>query len=178
MATQLNIGCGPSAFAGWLNCDLHARPGVDLRIDARAGLPIAAQSVDCIAAIHLLQDLPWNDIDPLLRELHRVLKPGGTIRIAVPDLDKAIDAYLRRDPGYFYVPDEDARSVGAKLVTQLIWYGSVRTPFTFEFLEERLCNAGFARIARAPFGVSRRQGLAMLDNRERESLFVEADKFA
>jgi hypothetical protein len=53
-------------------------------------------------------------------------------------------------------------------VTQIVWYGSVRTPFTFEFLKEWMAAAGFTEIK------SSRAGLASLDNRERESLFVEA----
>src|SRR5690606_23408767 len=109
-------------------------------------------------------------------ELHRVLKPGGTLRLAVPDLDNAIRAHLAGDRGYFYVPDSDARSVGAKLVTQIVWYGSVRTPFTFGFLREWLENTHYVDIARMPFGHSRVAGLAALDNREHETLFVEAGK--
>jgi predicted SAM-dependent methyltransferase len=173
---RVNLGCGPKAAAGWLNCDVLALPGVELRMDLRRGLAFASDSIDCIAAIHVLQDLAWDGFAPALRELHRVLKPGGVVRIAVPDLDRAIRAYLAADPGYFYVPDRDARSVGAKLVTQIVWYGSVRTPCTFDFLQEWLFNAGFAETARMTFGSSRIPGLASLDNRERESLFVEAAK--
>jgi SAM-dependent methyltransferase len=173
---KMNIGSGPHAAAGWLNADLVAAPGVDLRLDLRRGVPLATASLDCIAAIHVLQDLAWPQIAPALRELHRVLRPGGVLRLAVPDLDRALRAYRARDAGYFYVPDSDARSVGAKLVTQLIWYGSVRTPCTFDFVAEWLVAAGFKDIASCSFGESRVDGLAALDNRERESLFVEAVK--
>jgi predicted SAM-dependent methyltransferase len=172
----VNLGCGPGAAPGWLNCDLRALPGVDLLMDLRRGLPLAAASVDCVAGIHVLQDLAWHEVAPALRELHRVLKPGGVLRLAVPDLDKALRAYLARDAAYFHVPDNHARSPGAKLVTQIVWYGSVRTPFTFEFLEEWLAGARFAAIRRCAFGESRAPGLASLDNRRRESLFVEAAK--
>jgi predicted SAM-dependent methyltransferase len=174
--TWLNLGCGPKPAPGWLNCDLRAAQGVDLRCDLRGGLPLGTASVDAVAGIHLLQDLAWNEVLGALRELHRVLKPGGVLRIAVPDLDKAIHAYLAGDAGYFYVPDRDARSVGAKLVTQVIWYGSVRTPFTRDFLREWMSAAGFSTIAEQPFGESRRPGLASLDNRRRESLFMEGTK--
>ena len=109
-----------------------------------------------------------------MRELHRVLKAGGVLRLAVPDLDCALRAYLARDARYFYVPDADARSMGAKLITQIIWYGSVRTPCTYDFIAEWLAAAGFAEIERVAFGASRMDGLATLDNRERESLFIEA----
>ena len=46
---------------------------------------------------------------PRSTELRRVLKPGGVLRLALPDLDKGIAAYQRGDRDYFQVPDEDAR---------------------------------------------------------------------
>jgi len=173
---RLHLGCGPMARRGWINCDLKPLPGVDLRCDLRRGLPFASASMVHVAAVHVLQDLAWLDIPPLLGELHRVLAPGGMLRIGVPDLDKAIDAYVRNDASYFYVPDADARSAGAKLVTQIIWYGSVRTPCNFAFLHERLRAAGFGTVLGRAFGESAMPGLADLDTRERESLYVEAVK--
>ena len=173
---KLNWGCGPCTASGWINADLKDIAGVDLRCDIRTGLPFDAGSIDCIASIHMLQDLPYEDLAPALGELRRVLKPGGVLRIAVPDLDKALQAYLAGDPTYFYVPDSDARSIGAKLITQITWYGSVRTPFTFDFLHESLTNAGFHAIERCDYGLTRSPypDLPSLDNRARESLFVEA----
>jgi hypothetical protein len=69
-------------------------------------------------------------------------------------------------------------SIGGKLIVQAIWYGSVRTPFTFDFIEELALAAGFRSVRRCAF---RRTDsvypeIVSLDNRERESLFVEAVK--
>jgi len=173
---RVNLGCGANAPPGWLNCDIAPARGVHLRMDLRRGIPLQTASVDCIAAIHVLQDLAWDQIAPALDELYRVLKTGGVIRVAVPDLDNAIRAYLGGDARYFYVPDRDAKSIGAKLVTQIVWYGSVRTPCTFDFLDEWLRRARFSDVARRAFGETIVPGLADLDNRERETLFVEAAK--
>jgi SAM-dependent methyltransferase len=174
---RLNLGCGPSAVPGWLNIDARPVRGA-IGGDVRAGLPLADASVDCIAAIHLIQDLAYPDIAPALAEMRRVLRQGGVLRLAVPDLDRAIRAYLTGDSAYWYVPDEHARSGGAKLVTQIVWYGSVRTPCTWEFLREWLLGARYRDVQRCAFGVTRSgiPELARLDNRERESLFVEAVK--
>jgi predicted SAM-dependent methyltransferase len=111
-------------------------------------------------------------------ELHRVLKPGGILRLALPDLDRAIDAYRSGDASYFYVPDEYARSTGAKLIAQIIWYGSVHTPMVYEYVEELLRDAGFERVTRCAFGetASAYAEIVQLDNRPRESMFVEAAK--
>lgn len=173
---RLNLGCGPRPPAGWINADIKPADGVQLVGDILDGLALDDASIAYAVAIHFLQDLPWPDIPKALSELKRVLKPGGVLRLALPDLDRAIDAYRRRDKGYFYVPDEDARSVGAKLVTQIIWYGSVLTPFTFDFAEELLHDAGFSAVCRCPFKqtASSHPDIVSLDNRERESLFVEA----
>jgi SAM-dependent methyltransferase len=175
---RLNWGCGPDPVPGWLNSDIRHAPGVDLCCDIRDGLPLPAGSIDYAVAHHALQDLAWPDLLPALIELRRVLKPGGVLRLGLPDLERAIDAYRRGDRAYFHVPDEDARSLGGKLVTQIVWYGSVRTPFTYDFAAELLLRADFSRIMRCGFNqtASRHAQIVSLDNRPRESMFVEAEK--
>jgi predicted SAM-dependent methyltransferase len=173
---RLNLGCGPYPAPGWINVDQRPYPWVDLCCDILDGLAMPDGAVQVAVAMHLLQDLAWADVPRAIEELKRVLAPGGTLRIGVPDLDRAIDAYLRGDRGYFHVPDDDGRSVGAKLVTQIIWYGSVRTPFTFDYAREQLERAGFRDVRRCAFRetASAYPDIVSLDTRERESLYVEA----
>ena len=94
------------------------------------------------------------------------------------NLDKGIDAYHRKDTEYFKVPDQDAKSVSAKFVTQMIWYGYSRSLFTHEFIEEQLQKAGFGKVHHLSFKktASPFPAIVELDNREQESLFVEAVK--
>ena len=161
-----------------MHADRLEAEGIDLSCDIRGGLPVESIHFEYIVGMHMLQDVPYPDVLPVLCELRRVLKPGGTLRLGLPDLDRAIAAYLRRDHRYFYIPDEHAVHIGSKLVTQLVWYGSVRTPFTYEFIEECLRKAGFRAVTRCAFKQthSAYTGIVQLDNRERESLFVEAQK--
>src|ERR687896_138170 len=133
---RLNWGCGGHTLPGWINSDNKEGRGIDLSCDIRDGLPLGADSIDYAASIHALPEVPYTELVPVLAELRRVLKPGGVLRLALPDLIKGVRAYDRGDRDYFVIPDEDAKSIGAKLVTQLIWYGYSRTLFTREFIAE------------------------------------------
>lgn len=175
---RLNWGCGDGGAPGWINSDIKDAPGIDISGDILDGLPLDAESIDYVTSIHALPELAYPDLEPALRELRRVLKPGGVLRLALPDLERAIQAYLAGDVGYFLVPDDDVRSLGGKMIVQLTWYGYSRSMYTFDFIEELLYRAGFQRVARCGFRetASEHEGIVELDNREGESLFVEAFK--
>jgi hypothetical protein len=175
---RLNLGCGPNPVAGWINVDLRREPGVQLSCDLRKGLALATECADYAVGMHVLQDLAWAEIPAALAEMYRVLKPRGVLRLGLPDLDRAIDAYRRKDAAYFYVSDAHVLSLGGKLVTQIVWYGSVRTPFTFDFARELLTKAGFTAVVACAFQrtESAHGEIVGLDNRPRETLFVEATK--
>lgn len=176
--TRLHIGCGKFPRPGWVNLDNKVRPGVDCVADLRAELPFPEASFDYAVAIHVLPHIPLHGLVPALARIRRVLKPGGVLRLALPDLEKAIDAYRRRDTGYFAVPDAQWKSLGAKLVAQIVWHNDLVTPFTYDLAAEALAKAGYAAVARCDFRQTRSRfpAIVELDNRGRESFFVEATK--
>jgi predicted SAM-dependent methyltransferase len=173
---RLNWGCGLKGIPGWINSDLEPGPGVDHAGDIRNGLPFPDGSLDYIVGIHALQCLRSREIVPALRELRRVLKPGGVLRLGLPDLDRAIQAYNRKDFDYFIIDDDEARTLSGKFVLQMTWYGKSRSMFTQEFISELLHEAGFREITPCAFRQTRSPfpDIVTLDNREKESLFVEA----
>jgi predicted SAM-dependent methyltransferase len=175
---RLNWGSGTGPPAGWVNCDIKEGPGIDVSCDIRDGLPLEPASFDYVVSIHALPELPYPDVEPALVELHRVLKPGGVLRLALPDLDKAMHAYRQGNADYFLIPDDDVRSLGGKLIVQMTWYGYSKSMYTFDFTEELLYRAGFHRVARSKYREtgSEHAGITELDNRERESFFVDAFK--
>jgi len=175
---RLHWGCGGSTPEGWINSDVREFPGVDLVCDIHEGLPLESGSIDYAVSIHALQEVAWLDLVVVLGELRRVLKPGGVLRLCLPDLDKGIAAYQRGDRDYFLVGDEDAESLAAKFITQMLWYGHSRLLFTHDFIAEALQKAGFVRAERCDFRQTKSPWpeIVELDNRENESLFVEAVK--
>jgi len=175
---RLNWGCGDHLGAGWINSDAKRAPGVDLVADIRDGLPLAEGSIDYAVSVHALPELSYREQLPALRELLRVLRPGGALRLVLPDLDRAIDAYRQGRRDHFEVPAEEAGSDGGRFISHILWFGYSRTLFTVDFAAELLERAGFEQVERcthrrtgSPFG-----GLIELDNREWESLYVEARK--
>ncbi len=175
---RLNWGCGGEGVAGWINADLKEGPGIDVTGDIRDGLPLESDSIDYVVSIHALPEIHYTELVDVMRELRRVLKAGGTLRISVPNIDRAIDAYRRGDREFFAIPDEDALSMGAKFVTHLVWYGYTRSLFTKDSMEELLRKAGFDTIhhCRFQWTESEHDEIVALDDREGESLFVEAVK--
>ena len=176
--TRLHIGCGKFPRPGWINLDNKIRPGVDCVADLRADLPFADGAADYAVAIHVLPHIRLDALPAALARIRRVLKPGGVLRLALPDLEKAFDAYRRRDAGYFAIPDAQWQSLGAKLVAQIVWHNDIATPFTYDLAAEALAKAGFASAVRCEFRktASRFPEIVELDNREHESFFVEATK--
>jgi predicted SAM-dependent methyltransferase len=176
---RLHWGCGPIAPYGWVNSDIQARPGVDVVADIRKGLPFADGEFDYIVSLHALPEIPFSEQDRALRELYRCLRPGGVLRLGLPDLDKAIQAYQSKDIDYFYlIPDEQAATISGKMIVQLTWYGVSRCMFTVEFTTEMLKRAGFTRVEACAYRQTRSEfpGIVELDNRELESFFMEGTK--
>lgn len=58
------------------------------------GLPFPDETFDAVYHSHLLEHLPREAASPFTQECYRVLKGGGVIRIAVPDLERIARLYL------------------------------------------------------------------------------------
>jgi predicted SAM-dependent methyltransferase len=101
---RLNWGCGGHTLPGWINSDQKEGAGIDLSCDIAKGLPLEDDSIDYAVSIHALPEVPYDRIVPVLAELRRVIKPGGILRLCLPDLIKGVSDYERGDSHYILVP--------------------------------------------------------------------------
>lgn len=87
---KLQIGAGPNTLEGWLNTDeLLTSRGV-IYLDATKPLCFENSTFDYIFSEHQIEHLTYKEGLSMLRECYRVLKPGGKIRIATPNLETLI----------------------------------------------------------------------------------------
>ncbi len=86
-ALKLHLGCGSNHIDGWVNIDLVST-AADLPWDLRYPLPFPENSVFAIFHEHLLEHLQFPAAATFLRECYRALRPGGVLRVAVPDFGR------------------------------------------------------------------------------------------
>jgi predicted SAM-dependent methyltransferase len=97
--TRVNLGCGSHYHPDWINIDIAPLgPGV-IAHDLSRGIPLADNSSDVVYHSHVLEHIRRADVAGFLRECYRVLKPGGTLRVVVPDLERICRAYIEKLEG-------------------------------------------------------------------------------
>jgi predicted SAM-dependent methyltransferase len=105
----LNLGCGHhySRHPSWTNLDfIETGKGV-IAHNLLSGVPFAENSFDLVYHSHVLEHMTKADGEKFLSECLRVLKPGGILRIAVPDLEQILRNYLRLLEAGLADPDDD-----------------------------------------------------------------------
>lgn len=81
---KLHLGCGPRYIPGFVHVDAQPAPHVDI-VGPVESLPMDDASVSLIYASHVLEHFGRYAYQAVLKEWFRVLKPGGILRLAVPD---------------------------------------------------------------------------------------------
>jgi SAM-dependent methyltransferase len=92
---MLNIGCGATHHPDWINLDVSSLDPAVLLVDINDGLPFPSGSATVCYSSHLLEHLDKDEARHFLDECRRVLTSKGTVRLAVPDLERIAREYLR-----------------------------------------------------------------------------------
>lgn len=151
--------------------------------DATERLPFANGVVEVVYSSHMLEHLDRQEVSLFLAEALRVLRPGGIIRLALPDIRRQVESYLRSG-------DADAFIAGTRLTQprprslqdhlRFLISGPRHHQWMYDgpSICRLLTEGGFIRAEIVPPGESRiprPEGLNLFE-RASESVFVEAER--
>jgi predicted SAM-dependent methyltransferase len=148
-AVQLHLGCGKKCIPRFIHIDQNSHSHIDYKRDVRDLSIFTNDYVDLIYASHILEYFFRDEVDDVLVEWRRVLKPGGLLRLAVPDFEAIVKVYQKYN-------DLDHQGILGPLYGK--WpYGDDpdkqnftyhRTVYDFNSLKKVLLRTGFHNIQR------------------------------
>ena len=99
---KINLACGDVYIhsADWLNLDYMSNSSAVQRANLLRRLPLDDCSAELVYSSHFLEHIPFDCVSDFLGECRRILRPGGVLRLVVPDLENLCRTYLHhRDLG-------------------------------------------------------------------------------
>ncbi len=175
----LDVGCGNNFDSHFLHLDFHWMPGVEVCWDfARNGLPFADNRFYGIFTEHCLEHIEYSSMPFVLSEFHRALKPGGTLRIVVPDGELYLTAFNQIKKGAATkLPYQGAGETPMERINGVFRNHGHQFIYDFETFERLLRRAGFDNVERKDFRNGKDKILLKdLEWRKIESLYLEAYK--
>jgi SAM-dependent methyltransferase len=149
--------------------------------NAAVRIPCAAGSVEVVYSSHMIEHLDRCEARAFLGEVRRVLRPGGVVRIAAPDLSLLIGDYVATGDADGFVAGLHMgldRPAGLRGWAKWAVVGPRHHLWMYdgESLSRLMRETGFADVAVLPPGSTRIVEPGQLDLRERaaESVYVEA----
>ena len=152
---KLNLGCGDKILPGYVNVDVvESRRGFkpDVICDLHQLTPFEDNSVDEILSVHVVEHFWRWEVQDVLREWTRVLKPGGTMVLECPNLLSAA-AELLNNPDAGALPGAEGQR------TMWVFYGDPswkdpymvhRWGYTPRSLAHAMHEAGLVELRQEP----------------------------
>jgi predicted SAM-dependent methyltransferase len=146
--TNLNIGCGHRLKKGFINVDIIPEKEIDsphpyVYGDVRK-LPFEDNYADYVEMYTVIEHLPFRDVEPALKEIHRVMKDGAKLVIVTDDFDGIALDWIRMRMLPFNL--ERYQDVMETVYGSQRWTGDEhRSPMTTDFLNWALVKAGFTK---------------------------------
>ena len=182
---RINLCGGRIHIPGYLNIDIS--PSSDLPLDlSKKKLPFKDESIEVVVCMSAINYFTRDRAGEIIREVHRVLQPGGIARFGVQDLESIAERYLNKDREFFFQKLPDGRdrfegpTIGDKFAAWFYGYESGGSTckyfFDFDSLAFLFHQAGFAFVEKSAFQSSLISGVGQIDNRSEQMFFLEAVK--
>jgi SAM-dependent methyltransferase len=196
----LQLGTGHNPLPGWLNTDVQIfRLGHVEFLDATRPFPLPDAAFDYVYSEHQIEHIPLEAGERMLAECFRVLRPGGVVRIATPDLERmAALAEKELDDDQRHYVEYISQMLGlpapdpARVINSMFRaFGPDADTghqfiYSYDFLADRMRAAGFSDTRRCALGESTHDALRGIERHtdvigdERvvryETLIVEATR--
>lgn len=145
---KLHLGCWHRNIPDFINVDLCDMPHIHYKSSIDDLSMFKDESAELIYSSHSFEYFDRFEAVNVIKEWHRVLKKGGTLRLAVPDFDKLIEVYhlsgdLTKILGPLYGRMSVQNAVGGG--QSMIYH---KTVWNFKFLSEFLESNGFCDVRR------------------------------
>lgn len=182
-APKLHLGSGSIHLDGWLNADLVAG---DVYLNLKRRLPVPDGTFAFVFGEHVIEHLSEEAGQRLLREVHRVLRPGGVLRLTTPDLAKLVALYEDRNPvveraafaSYLSAITDRSIARPAQVLNAELRLWGHRYVYDEQDLTARLRQARFSRIERRESGRSPHPELDGLERHGGEAWVNQAEAMA
>jgi predicted SAM-dependent methyltransferase len=180
----LDIGCGLNVNETFIGLDYLWHPELDICCDVTKGIPLPDSSLKGIYTEHCIEHLELVDTYELFAEFIRVLRPGGTVRIIVPDAEIYARGYIAVRDGTSDKPlpyrehdGLDGIYTPVMSVNRIFKEWGHKFIYDFETLRAMLERRGFVDVVEESFR-SGRDAIMLQDSDEHitESVYVEASK--
>ena len=172
----LQIGSGLNPLPGFDNLDFyfaHRGQAKHIGHDLRRALPFDDNSFEGVYSEHTMTMLYPAEAMAVIREVHRVLKPGGIFRCSLPDLALFIQFYN----GEHSSPQFNKFSSGCEAIWNLTQNHLQRSVWDAGMLKKHMLDAGFAHAEERAYREGPDERLLVdQDYRAWESLYVEGRK--
>ena len=130
----VNLGAGDNKTPEQVTVDLRAETNPDIVADVSEPLPFPDGRFDEVYSSHTLEHISWQKTRAALKEWVRILAPGGTIKIIVPNIAVAAQ--------YFEQPQYYGTSIGILYGAQDYEWNYHKTGFVDHYLKMLLEEQG------------------------------------
>lgn len=182
---KVNLGCGSQKIPGYCGVDFGGK--VDLKLNLDEGiLPFKNSSVETVTCISAINYFTRRRGEEIIKEVYRILQPGGITRFGVQDLEMLARRYVEKDVEFFFqkLPDGQERfegiTLGDKFVAWFYGYAIKGAPckyfYDYESLAYLFKKSGFSVVEKKNFMESNLEHIDLIDNRPDQMFFLEAIK--
>ena len=186
VSMKLNLGAGTQKIDGYISIGLDSQSDIKIDFEETQTLPFEDNSVDVIVSMSMFEYLYPATLELLIKDVYRVLKPNGIVRIGTVDLLQITRFYIQRDKDFFYQQNRFGRDrfIGRTISEKFNqWFGSQlcdgkssKFIYDYELMELLFKQSPFQKIEEKKYQESAISEIKQIDNRPCHFFYLEAVK--